>query len=126
MWSTVLRESSGVENAMKLAVTGKGGSGKTTIAGTLARSFARKGWKVLAIDGDVNPNLALTLGLPRDAAFQVAAIPRDLLQRTTDPLGNQRVRLSMPSEAIIQAYGVQTGDAVKLLVMGRIEHAGAG
>lgn len=111
---------------MKLAVTGKGGSGKTTIAGTLARSFARGGWKVLAIDGDVNPNLAIPLGLPREAAFQVAPLPRDLLQRTTDPLGNQRLGLSMRSDAIMQAYGVETGDHVRLLVMGRIEHAGAG
>src|SRR5262245_66425968 len=45
---------------MKIAIVGKGGSGKTTVAGTLARVFADEGHKILAIDGDPNPNLALT------------------------------------------------------------------
>ena len=48
---------------MKIAVTGKGGVGKTLIAGALACSFARKGLKTIAIDADPSPNLALTLGL---------------------------------------------------------------
>ncbi|MEP6476436.1 MAG: AAA family ATPase [Actinomycetota bacterium] len=42
---------------MQVAVGGKGGSGKTTISGTLARLFARRGQTVLAIDGDSNPTL---------------------------------------------------------------------
>nr|MDQ6928786.1 AAA family ATPase [Actinomycetota bacterium] len=49
---------------MKLAMVGKGGVGKTSISGTLARLLARRGRRVLAIDGDPNPNLALTLGVP--------------------------------------------------------------
>jgi CO dehydrogenase maturation factor len=49
---------------MKIAVAGKGGSGKTTLAGTLARALGRRGQAVLAIDADTNPNLAITLGLP--------------------------------------------------------------
>jgi Mrp family chromosome partitioning ATPase len=52
------------EGAMKIAVAGKGGSGKTTLAGTLARVLGRRGQAVLAIDADTNPNLAITLGLP--------------------------------------------------------------
>jgi CO dehydrogenase maturation factor len=48
---------------MKLAIAGKGGSGKTSISGTLCRLLARDGHRVLAIDGDSNPNLALTLGI---------------------------------------------------------------
>jgi CO dehydrogenase maturation factor len=42
---------------MKSAISGKGGSGKTTIAATLTRILARRGLPVLAIDGDPNPNL---------------------------------------------------------------------
>ncbi len=49
--------------AMKLVVAGKGGSGKTSISGTMARLLARDGHRVLAIDADSNPNLALTLGI---------------------------------------------------------------
>jgi len=50
--------------AMNVAVVGKGGCGKTSISGTMARVLARRGHRVLAIDGDPNPNLALTLGSP--------------------------------------------------------------
>ncbi|MDQ3912794.1 MAG: AAA family ATPase, partial [Actinomycetota bacterium] len=48
---------------MKIAVAGKGGSGKTTIAATLARVLARRGHRVTAIDGDPNPNLGVALGM---------------------------------------------------------------
>nr|MBA2599631.1 AAA family ATPase [Actinomycetota bacterium] len=51
---------------MKVAVSGKGGSGKTAISGTLARLVGRSGMQVLAIDADTNPNLALTLGMGTD------------------------------------------------------------
>jgi CO dehydrogenase maturation factor len=60
---------------MKIATVGKGGSGKTTIAGTLARLLGQKTGKVLAIDGDTNPNLALVLGLSPEQADAITAPP---------------------------------------------------
>ena len=48
---------------MKVAVSGKGGVGKTLIAGGLARGFVERGLKTIAIDADSSPNLGLTLGL---------------------------------------------------------------
>ncbi|UCE29914.1 MAG: AAA family ATPase, partial [Candidatus Bathyarchaeota archaeon] len=48
---------------MKVAVSGKGGVGKTLVAGALAYSFAKRGFKTIAIDADPSPNLALTLGV---------------------------------------------------------------
>ena len=50
---------------MRVAIVGKGGVGKTTIAGTLARVLARRGRRVLALDLDPNPGLAWTLGIPQ-------------------------------------------------------------
>ena len=60
---------------MKLAVAGKGGSGKTTIAGTLARVMAERGQRVVAIDDDSNPNLALTVGVDTRRGGQVYGHP---------------------------------------------------
>jgi CO dehydrogenase maturation factor len=49
---------------VKLAISGKGGVGKTTVAGTLARLYAAEGRRVLAIDADPDANLASALGVP--------------------------------------------------------------
>jgi CO dehydrogenase nickel-insertion accessory protein CooC1 len=57
--------------AVKLAIAGKGGSGKTTVAGTMARLAAGRGVDVLAIDADLNPNLALVLGMRPEALDRV-------------------------------------------------------
>jgi len=48
---------------MKLAVVGKGGTGKTTTAAVVARTLARAGADVVALDCDSNPNLGISLGL---------------------------------------------------------------
>lgn len=115
-----------VNGQHRIAVCGKGGSGKTTIAGTLARLLARRGRRVVAIDGDSNPNLALTLGLPPAEAEQIPPLPRDLLVERVGPSGERVVELREPPEQIIKTYGVRTPDNVTLVLMGRVDHAGAG
>src|SRR5215471_2745653 len=109
---------------MRVAVAGKGGSGKTTIAGILARSLGRRRGCVLAIDGDSNPNLALTLGLPR--AEKIPSLPRDLLERFSEPEGKTRVRLRLPVETIVERFAVDAPDGVRLLVAAKVDHAGTG
>lgn len=112
--------------SMKIAVAGKGGSGKTTIAGTLARVFARQGHRVLAIDADPAPNLAITLGVPREQAQSIESIPRDLLQRQTDLEGHTVLILTKPTSEIVDGYAVEAPDNVTLLLMATVDHAGAG
>ena len=106
---------------MKLVIAGKGGSGKTSISGTLARLLARDGHKVLAIDGDSNPNLALTLGIPVEQINSVPTLPRDLLRRTTEG-----VELAKTLEQVCDSHSVTGPDGVSLLVMAHPQHAGTG
>lgn len=109
---------------MKIAVSGKGGSGKTTVSGTLSRAFAQEGYDVLAIDDDENPNLALTLGIPRER--EVPPIPGDLLKRVELPDGETELELAKSPDEIVADYGVEAPDGVKLLKMGEVDHAGSG
>ncbi|MFQ5707587.1 MAG: AAA family ATPase [bacterium] len=112
---------------MKIAVAGKGGSGKTTIAGTLARLLARKHLgNLVAIDGDSNPNLALTLGLSRRQNEAIKPMPRSVVERVTNEEGKPRLRLTKKPDEIIDEYGINTPDGVKLLLMASVDHAGAG
>jgi len=53
---------------MKIAISGKGGVGKSTVAAALAMTLAGRGEKVLAFDADPDANLAAALGMPKDAA----------------------------------------------------------
>ncbi len=111
---------------MRIAIAGKGGSGKTTLAGTLARLLARRGHSVIAIDGDTSPNLAQTLGISPAAGSELIALPSDLLVRREDEAGNARSELAFPVEEVLDRYAVAGPDGVRLLIMGRVEHAGKG
>ncbi len=106
---------------MKLAVAGKGGAGKTSISGTMARLLARDGHSVLAIDGDSNPNLALTLGIPMGLLDELPTLPRDLLRRT-----EQGAQLTRTLEEVCATHSLEGPDGVNLLVMAHPRHAGTG
>ena len=110
----------------KIAIAGKGGSGKTTIAGILARTLARGGRPVWAIDADTSPNLALTLGVPRERLGELKPMPRSILKEQTDDAGKRKVVLVMPPAEVVGSYGVPTPDGPTLLLMGTVDHAGAG
>ena len=111
---------------MKIAVGGKGGSGKTTFAGTLARALAQDSCEVLAIDGDSNPNLAVTIGLPPTSAFALEPLPRDLLVDSTDETGARRRILGRPVSEVIEEHSIEAPDGVRLIIGGRVGHAGTG
>ena len=69
--------------SMKLAIVGKGGVGKTTLAAALARDWAAQGRAVIAVDADPDGNLAAALGVPADAVPQPIAAMRDLILERT-------------------------------------------
>jgi CO dehydrogenase maturation factor len=108
---------------MKLAVAGKGGSGKTSISGTLARVLARDGRRVIAIDGDSNPNLALTLGVPVERFNSVPTLPRNLLRRT-----ESGIEMTKTIDEVRSSHSLAGPDGVTLLVMAhpQPEEAGTG
>lgn len=112
---------------MRLAVCGKGGSGKTTIAATLARLFARQGWSVTALDGDPNPNLAVALGVPAEARAGLRRVPREeILDERTDAAGRADLRLTRPFEDVLAEFGVVAPDGVNVLSMTGLLGAGRG
>lgn len=110
---------------MKIAVSGKGGSGKTTISGTLARLIGRNGTSVLAIDADTNPNLALTLGMSADAFERLVPLPHGLMQHKK--VGSEtHLSLARPVDEVTAEYACEAPDNVRLMMVGQVRGAGAG
>ena len=70
---------------MKIAISGKGGVGKTTLAGIMARIFAERGFKVLAIDADPDSNLASAIGIDKEklASAMPLALMTDFIEERT-------------------------------------------
>lgn len=111
---------------MKLAISGKGGSGKTTLSATLARLFARRGFSVLAIDGDPNPNLGVALGVTPAHLADLHPLPRTIIEERPDESGTKQIVLTEPIGTITSEHGVPAPDGVTLVLTGRVDHAGAG
>lgn len=99
---------------MKVAVSGKGGTGKTTIAATLARCFARTGRHVLAVDGDSNPNLAMSLGLDERVIEAMRPMPARALTGTRT------------AADLLEEYAISGPDGIRLVLAARIDQAGGG
>jgi len=113
---------------MKIAVSGKGGVGKTLVSGVLAGYFAKKGFKVMAIDADPSPNLALTLGIPVEEANQIVPISEnaELLDSKTRTDYPGVYKLHFTVNDIVEENGIRSPYGVNLLVMGTIKTAGGG
>jgi CO dehydrogenase maturation factor len=113
---------------MKVAVSGKGGVGKTLIAAGLARGFVERGLKTIAIDADSSPNLGLTLGLSTEEARKIIPISenKELVASKTDTGYAGVYRLQFSVDDIVRDYSVTTPFGVNLIVMGTVRSMGAG
>jgi len=98
---------------VRIAVAGKGGSGETTIAGTIARVLARSTNEVVALDGDTNPMLGISLGLGPEET--------DLLVDARAGLAEGRVEHKRAVDDIIRTFGARGPDGVLLVVVNRID-----
>jgi len=114
--------------SMKVAVSGKGGVGKTLIAGGLAAGVSARGLKTIAIDADSSPNLALTLGLSAEEARKIVPISenKELVESKTSTGYSGVFRLSFTVDDIVREYSVSTPLGVSLIVMGTVKAMGSG
>ena len=113
---------------MKVAVTGKGGVGKTTLSSTLARLYADEGRTVLAADVDPDANLGLALGLTQEEGNSIVPVSkmRDLVvERTGANASNTFYKLN-PQVSDLPDKLAKDINGVKLLVMGTVDTGGSG
>ena len=113
---------------MKIAITGKGGVGKTTFAATLARLYAEEGRTVLAVDVDPDANLGLALGFPEevlDSIVPISKMRKLVEERTGAGPDNQMYKLNPKVDDIPDTYS-KTYNGVKLLLLGTVETGGGG
>ncbi|MDD2957969.1 MAG: carbon monoxide dehydrogenase accessory protein CooC [Lachnospiraceae bacterium] len=113
---------------MKIAITGKGGVGKTTFAATLARLYADEGKNVLAADVDPDANLGLALGFSEEELDEIVPISkmRKLVEeRTGADEFNKVFRINPKVDDIPDKYAKRC-NGVKLLVLGTVETANSG
>ncbi len=112
---------------IRLAITGKGGAGKTTVAVFLAKHLAERGRQVILIDADPDANTAMTLGLdPSDQPAPISEMT-DLIEERTGArgTGGELFSLNPKVEDVPERCAVEVG-GIKLLRMGRLARGGSG
>jgi len=117
-----------MQPGIKIAVSGKGGVGKTTVCAVWAQLFAEDGLDVLAIDADSDPNLASALGVAlEDAPEPLIAMTELIEERTGAKPGSvgQYFKLNPKVSDLPERYWREV-KGIKLLVLGATKNAGMG
>jgi len=91
----------------KIAVAGKGGSGKTTVAGVLARLWAEDGREVLTVDADENPNLGISLGMGVEGTYGLIGAREALL-----PDGPA---IASSMEDVVDRFAAEVGERLRIV-----------
>ncbi|MEE9583740.1 MAG: carbon monoxide dehydrogenase accessory protein CooC [Dehalococcoidales bacterium] len=113
---------------MKIAISGKGGTGKTLLASLLARTFATSGYSVIAIDADPDANLAATLGFPDAEEVTPISEMKKLIEERTETKPSQAglyFKINPRVDDIPDKYSLKH-DGIRLLVMGAVKKGGSG
>lgn len=103
---------------MKIAVVGKGGSGKTTTAGIVSRALARGGASVVALDCDANANLGLSLGIGEDQTERLVS-----MRQAVDEGAEEH---ASDADDLLARFGSSAPDGVRLAVVHRIDNPVSG
>ncbi len=105
---------------MRIAFVGKGGAGKSSLAGTFARVLAASGRRVVALDSDPMPGLAFSLGMPRTDA----GLPDDAVEEyQVDGRRQFRLRDGLSGAAVIEQYALRGPEGVHFLQLGKARGA---
>lgn len=115
---------------MKIAITGKGGVGKTTFSSMLSRMFADDGYRVVAVDADPDANLGLALGFPKEVYESIVPISemKNLVnERTAAESGtfNKIFKLNPKVDDIPDSF-CKEHNGVRLLTLGTVDSGGSG
>lgn len=98
----------------RIAVVGKGGSGKTTTSAVIARTLARAGHRVVALDCDTNPNLGISLGLGEEGTERLMVMRESLDEGETEHAPGW--------DELVARFGADAPDGVRLAVVSAIEN----
>lgn len=115
---------------MKIAITGKGGVGKTTLASLLAHLYAEEGRRVIAVDADPDANLASALGIPKEEAEKIRPISdmADLIEERTGARPGRSggiYKINPKVDDLPEGIGFKL-DGITLLTMGKLKAAASG
>lgn len=123
-----MRKENKGNNGVKVAISGKGGVGKTTLAAFVIKEVAKRGMKVLAIDADPDANLALALGMPGYSSVVPIADMKELVEeRTGVKMRSMGTFFKMnPAVSDLPEKLSVTEGNVKLMVMGGVKKGGGG
>jgi len=109
---------------MKIAISGKGGVGKTLLSAFLARAFAADGWDVIAIDADPDANLATALGFPDADKIVPVSHLKALIEERAGVKGGY-FKLNPRVDDLPETHSVKH-NGIRLMVMGEVKRGGGG